>query len=271
MSPSRHLDDEQLSALLDGLAEPADVAHAESCQECAARIESWRTAVRLAATPPADPPAVIREAAIHAALSARSPAVASTREVTPIRRSWRRSVADHGRAVAGAAAALLIVAGLSTAVAVSSGGGSSKGVASIAGPTRVPATAPVGGAGTTSSGAGSAGAGAGASASAAGPPFGPILGTYTDPSALAAALRAAMNASPAPGPTKATATPPAPETPSCQSEAARVAGARNSPVVDGSLTYQGTPAVAYVFVVNGRAVAVVERIAGCATLIELTL
>ena len=39
MSPSRHLDDEQLSALVDGLAEPADVAHAASCPECTARIE----------------------------------------------------------------------------------------------------------------------------------------------------------------------------------------------------------------------------------------
>ena len=71
--------------------------------------------------------------------------------------------------------------------------------------------------------------------------------------------------------TKATATRRRPRRRAARARPPRAAGARNSPVVQGSLTYQGTPAVAYVFVVNGQGIAVVERFGGCATLIKLTL
>jgi len=257
MSPDRHLDDEQLSALLDGLAQPDDVAHAGSCTECSARVAAWRDAVRLVAVPPADPPLVTREAAIRAALSAGSEATASTGTVTPIRRSWRRSVADHGRGVAAAAAALLVVAGLSTAVAVdSSSHGSSKSTASVAKPTTAGASSP---------------SGARVPGASAAPASGVNLGAMADASSVAAALRAEVNASSAPGPSGAASTSEHSLAVSCETQAAEAAGATGSPVVQANLTYQGTPAEAYVFVVAGKDVAVVERSAGCVPLVTLTL
>jgi hypothetical protein len=107
--------------------------------------------------------------------------------------------------------------------------------------------------------------------------FGPALGAYTSPSALASALRPAVNANsvttlPAPTATSAGGgASPHSEVSTCEAQAAHAAAALHAPIYQAGLTYQGAPAEAYVFVVNGHDVAVVERATGCVMLARLTL
>jgi hypothetical protein len=97
-----HLDDEALSAVLDGEGAGADAAHVESCDSCSARLGALRDASVLVATPV--PPASDdrREASIAAALDALGSEVPAT--VVPLSRrlptQWLA-----------AAAALLVVIG----------------------------------------------------------------------------------------------------------------------------------------------------------------
>lgn len=68
---NEHLDDEAISAYLDGEATPEEAAHVEACGGCAARADELRRAANLIGSPV---PAVAderREAAIAAALDAR--------------------------------------------------------------------------------------------------------------------------------------------------------------------------------------------------------
>jgi hypothetical protein len=77
MTDAPHLDDEQLSALLDGEGDPADGAHAEGCDRCGARLARLRAVAAAVAEPPPPPAAADRDRAIAAALRAR--------EVVPLR------------------------------------------------------------------------------------------------------------------------------------------------------------------------------------------
>lgn len=65
-----HLDDEALSAVLDGEAEVDETAHADACDVCRARLAALGDASTLVGTPAPPPDPARREAAIAAALGA---------------------------------------------------------------------------------------------------------------------------------------------------------------------------------------------------------
>lgn len=96
----RHLDDEALSAVLDGEATDDDALHADGCGVCGARLAALREATLLVRTPVAPASDAEREAAIAAAMAA-APAT-----VVPFR-SRRRTMP----AWLGAAAAVVVAAG----------------------------------------------------------------------------------------------------------------------------------------------------------------
>jgi hypothetical protein len=63
-----HLDDEQVSAALDGEATPGEAAHLETCEACRARLDAFRDVSREVGTPvPSD--LIARETAIAAAMA----------------------------------------------------------------------------------------------------------------------------------------------------------------------------------------------------------
>jgi hypothetical protein len=115
-----HLDDEQLSALLDG--EPGDRAHVADCPACAARLSaltSARDAVAAAVVPPLS--AAVLEGLIAAAVDA---APAGDPAIVPLTRRRRLRTPPPAWLV-GAAAALLAlvgVAGVLRSVSGSDGG-----------------------------------------------------------------------------------------------------------------------------------------------------
>lgn len=65
-----HLDDDQLTALLDGEGSDADRAHLAGCDRCAERDGALRAVAALVAAPPAPPSPGAREEAVAAALAA---------------------------------------------------------------------------------------------------------------------------------------------------------------------------------------------------------
>lgn len=75
-----HLDDEAISAVLDGEATPEEAAHADACASCSVRLTELRDASLLVGAPVPPPDPGRRDAAVAAALGAL-PAT-----VTPIRR-----------------------------------------------------------------------------------------------------------------------------------------------------------------------------------------
>lgn len=83
MTDDHHLDDEALSAVLDGEAAPEEAAHAEVCATCGVRLSDLRDASLLVGAPVPPPDPARREATIAAALDAE-PAATST--VTSLRR-----------------------------------------------------------------------------------------------------------------------------------------------------------------------------------------
>lgn len=64
-----HLDDEALSAVLDGEATQEEAAHAERCDACSARLDAFRAAAAAIGAPLPAPSEEAREAAIAAALA----------------------------------------------------------------------------------------------------------------------------------------------------------------------------------------------------------
>ncbi|MEA3055633.1 MAG: hypothetical protein QOD30_1065 [Actinomycetota bacterium] len=100
MTEHDHLDDEAISAVLDGEATAHEVAHVDGCASCAARLGELRDAALVVRTPVEPPSDVEREAAIAAAMAPR------TASVTPI----RRRVAP--RWLGAAAAVLAVLAGI---------------------------------------------------------------------------------------------------------------------------------------------------------------
>jgi len=267
-----HLDDDRLSALIDGAGDPADIEHAEGCPSCRARLDTWRE-VRgwLAADPPA-PDATRRDAAVAAALAA----VPS--EVVPLAPRRRPPVLIG--AVAAVAAAVILVAVI--ALAVSGHGRKSGGRLSAArppaakvAPRPAPAASSAGAARAGEGNANSAGgaSGGGTSSGAFSPAASPPLGDYQGPGALVAALRPALT-----GAAAETYSVPAadgvasPGFGVCVAPATSAAGqhAGTKPVLEATLTYLGSPAQVFVFPDATRHVAVVTRVPGCALLADVT-
>ena len=82
-----HLDDDVLSAVLDGEAAADESLHADACERCASRIADLRDASMLVRSPVPDVDPAQREAAIAAALAAAALAAGDRRaEVVPLRR-----------------------------------------------------------------------------------------------------------------------------------------------------------------------------------------
>ena len=272
MRAGGHLDDERLSALMDGEAEPTDVAHARSCAECSARVEAWRQAVRLVAAAPVDPPAGVREATIEAALGAVAPAHADAVDDGPERAPLgppagrdrhhrrRRLISHYRPGLAAAAALLIVVGGVSAAVALEGGGSSNKAASGASSASTA--------SGATGTSATSAGSGLG-SFSGTGPLASRLRSIVSSPAQAApfASNSASVSGSASAAPVAATA----PTTPTCPSRAAAAANATTPAIYHAALTYRGDAALVYVFAVDGRDVAVVERSADCATLADFAL
>ncbi|MCU1373328.1 MAG: hypothetical protein JWO68_614 [Actinomycetia bacterium] len=94
-----HLDDDALSASLDGEATPAESAHVESCAECRARADELRAAANAIGTPLPAVDGTARDEAIRAALLS-----------LPTRLESRRARWQPPTWAWGAAAAVLVVA-----------------------------------------------------------------------------------------------------------------------------------------------------------------
>jgi hypothetical protein len=107
-----HLDDEQLSALVDETGEASDAVHADSCPECATRLAGWRQTRQRVAAAQGVAPEGRREAAIQAALAAFDSAGQSGDSAPIVLADVRRVRSRLPGAVAAVAAAIVLVAGL---------------------------------------------------------------------------------------------------------------------------------------------------------------
>jgi hypothetical protein len=116
MTEHDHLDDEAISAVLDGEATADEVAHVDACATCAARLAQLRDAALIVRTPVEPPSDAERAAAIAAALAPMS----TSATVTPI----RRRVAP--RWLGAAAAALAVLAGIGVLASVQRGNDDTK-------------------------------------------------------------------------------------------------------------------------------------------------
>ena len=292
MTPGPHLDEDRLSAVIDGEATAEDQQHALACAGCGAKLEAWRTTLGRLTDPVPLLDATQRDVAVEAALAAAasanpaepgapgvaagagavaeaagsppagaagSPAEAGSPPAvgvaTPV------SLAEHRRRgaapllrlrVAAAVAAVLVIAGV--AVAVYHPGGSSDH------PTAAPVTSVV----------------PSKAASAAVPSGVPAtggaaidLGAYQDPAALVAAVRAQVDSSSPSAqrsPAASVVAPgllPAP-TP-CLSQAradARVPG-DSAPALAATATYRGEPARVFVFQAPRGHIVAVVGVPGC--------
>jgi hypothetical protein len=121
---ANHLDDEVLSAVLDGEASAEESAHADSCAACSTRLAALRDASLLVRTPvpPADP--ARREVTIARALDA------ATAEIVPLRR--RRTPP----AWLAAAAAIVVAIGALSLLQAAGDDDDSRGATTAAGDTR---------------------------------------------------------------------------------------------------------------------------------------
>lgn len=107
-----HLDDETLSAVLDGTEAPPG-GHLDTCADCRHRLDALRRAAAAVAAPPPPVPDALRDRHITAALAALPPgaaaggtAGAATVAVRRARRPWQRVAI--GLAAAAAAAGLVL-------------------------------------------------------------------------------------------------------------------------------------------------------------------
>ena len=288
-----HLDDEALSASLDGEATADEVAHLATCGRCQAARQALAIVARAVATPvtPRAPAAV--DAAIAAALG-NNPTevpVSSTRPTgealrpRPMGPMGPRTVtasASPNRrpprwilTASGVAAAVILVGGLVGIIARSSST-SSKG-ASTAAPATVAKGAVSGGLSSTVPGV---------SSSSVAPVYGvanqpPLrdLGDQSDAQTVARLVTEALAApSASAGPLlvpAAASTTPAPTvapTP-CVAEAASALGiaGNDAPRYAASLTWRGQAAVAVVFSMADRLAGAVMKTAGCSLLATLPL
>jgi negative regulator of sigma E activity len=272
VSSGAHLDEDRLSALLDGQATRQDLQHVDRCRECTERLAAWQDVAFRLAVDPSTPDAPQRDEAVRAALAAvvaANPAVATSlssgsspspdpappagARVAPLKQRHQRwTTRTRVLVVAGGIAAAIAVA--AAAVGVSGSGGGGPGPASnAAGPTESP----------VASSLPPAGAGA-AAPRASGPPAGlGDLGALQTSSSLVGALQSRLMAGAA---SSAAGTAPGPAArPPCQAEAAAGAGVapQTPPQLEATVTYRGESAEAYVFPAGGRWVAAVVGLPGC--------
>jgi hypothetical protein len=248
VTPTPHLDDDGLSAVLDGLGDPGETEHARDCVECQDRLAQWDAARKLVGTPVPPAPEDVRRAAIAAATHAATPSRSA-----PVPLFRRPGLA---RSVTGIAAALLI-AGVAYAAAHNSNHGSAKSTA---------ATRPPGHASTATSAANSSGGAAGSVSGISNGPAGASssrpgisLGSFTSPQPLVAALKQQL-VRPASLSPNAVASP----LPACDAQAATAAhNPRSGPILSEPLTYANTPAQVYVYPRPGGDVAVVMSGSHC--------
>jgi hypothetical protein len=230
--PTAHLDDEQLSDLLDGTGSRTDVDHVASCASCANRLDLWREVVRAVSVAPTPQPDQ-RRAAIDAALAGlHERTAAGSSPVVDIAAPQRHSRAAVLVRVA-AAAAVLAVIGAVSAVAVR-GGGRTNHQARTAAPSTQPAS------GNSASGTGQAFA-AGPAASQ------PVLalGVIGNTGQLVAALKASTTAPAFQG----TAEPPSASSAANGTSVCPAPSRHNEAFVEeGTLVWKGTPAIVFVFV-----------------------
>lgn len=233
-----HLDDERLSDLIEGDGSEADLRHAELCDECRARLDAWRDAVRAVAAPPTVSEAR-RAAAIEAAVAAfpRSDIVPprGDKQVVDLDGHRRRTRRATTVRVAAAAAAVAAIAGVSTVVATSGGKASHRTI--TASPT------------TYQTGVGQAGGVSSEATAPVAPTTGRTdIGSIDSTAQLVVALEAAGTGTTSPSPASAGAAasgakPASPGRASCP--ATSVAGA--TLVSEATLVWKGTPAVAFVY------------------------
>jgi hypothetical protein len=267
--PGPHLDDGQLSSLVDGLAGPDEQAHAEACPQCAGRLGHWRRAHDLVATPPARPGAARFESAVQAGLAAfdsgtsQQPRPAAVIDLAAARR--RPTARPRRRAlVATAAAALIAVAGLGFALSRTTDHHPHESANS---PSTAPASSTASEPGASPSATGSGLSSSGASSAAPPEPAEGVipLGSVPDMTALVVVLRSHIGEQVA-GPSAAASG--SSTSPQCQAAAAGVAGVgtSTSPEFRGTLTYAGIPAQVYAYRLPGSTVAVVLGLGPCSLL-----
>ncbi len=278
MSAGAHLDDRQLSALVDGAAETDDVAHAAACARCHDRLAAWQAASRLVGAAPDPPGAAQRDAAVTAALASfephSGPDVVAGREERRRPGRWR----SHTVQLVAAIAAVLVIAGVAVGVTRSSGGRGAGGASSTRSASAAGAPPTAGSARESKPESASASA----SASAANPSAverpapvlprpvlpGPVrsaalVGDLTS-ATLVPAVQAALARAPGSGSAGANATPRVGFA-GCAGRAA--AGASlpvgTVPLLEASATYEGSPAGVFVFSAGAHHVAAVVRPTGC--------
>jgi hypothetical protein len=288
-----HLDEDQLSAALDGELDPEAAEHGDACDECRARLADWRRVVGLVAAVPVRPADGQVEEAVGAALadgfglepgrpstgpepdaSVRSMAGAEGASPTPIAARRHFPMGSPRVRLAAAVAAALILVGVVAAVA-SHHGGSGQGQVSAASSATAPAISSASSSGAASGTHGAASpAPGGAEREQLRPPStlpsavtSPAASrpSYESPGSLVAALRVDLNAPIAPGHLPHVSNP-AVET--CLAPATTAAGvpAGTAPVFEATVTYRGSPAEVYVFSVNRGQRAAVVRTPGCQAL-----
>jgi hypothetical protein len=252
-----HLDDETLSATIDGYSSAEERAHLDRCAICSQRLERLKEVSRLVGARVPSPPRAVADAAVAAAMAFRQPGEIPVGSL-PVSHLKRRRLQPLL-----AAAALVIVVGAGVvAIARATGpSGSSKRAASAQ---RAGSPAPAASS-TTAPGLNLGGAAAGASSTGT-----PVdLGDFSDTAALTTALRQRASQSVDRRPASS------PQTAPCQPLAATAAGVPSTsiPNLVAALRWRGQPATSFVYQRGGSAgpVAVVMANQGCGQLIVLPL
>jgi hypothetical protein len=254
-----HLDDEALSAALDGYASNNEQAHIEACPACRQQLEALREVSERIAAPVAPPPAHVVSKALASAVAA-GPGTAGAGRL-------HRQVPRLRTLVAAAAAVIVVAAGVVTIVrssrSTSSAKASSSGRAASAPspPSTVAASGQASAQGTAGTAAGSLPVPLGSAAAG--------LGAYSDPATLASVLRRLV----AEG-SQAFAAGRS-EPPPCQPAAAAAVQlpATTTPRLIASLQWRGQTAAVFVYDRGGSIgrVAVILSNPGCAVLSSLSV
>jgi hypothetical protein len=251
-----HLDDEALSAALDGYASNNEQAHIEACASCRQQLEALREVSERIAGPISPPPADVISRALATAVAA-GPGTAGfgRRHRQPPRLRYL---------VAAAAVVVVVGAGVVTIVRSTHSPSSAKatsagGVASAPAPPSTSAASGQGSAAQPTSGS--------LPIAAASPAAG--LGAYSDPAVLASDLRHLI-AEAQQGSAAAQ-----PGTPPCQPAAAAAARlpVTAAPRLVANLQWRDQPAAVFVYDRGGSPgrVAVILSAPGCAVLSSLSV
>jgi hypothetical protein len=250
-----HLNDEALSAALDGCGSVADQEHLDRCSDCTGRLDALRKVQQTVGTPVALPLSADVESAVAAALAA-SPDTTLTQSGWDRHRGGSRTAGRLGAILAVAAAVVVVGAGvvaLTRAVGHSSSAKSTS-AQSRSLPASPPTTIPIVN-GSPSAGPASAGA-----TSTSVTPRPVQLGSFQDIDTLRSALRGLVaqgssGSTAAAGPAGVCQPRPAP------------------PKVVALVQWRGQAAVVFVYVGNGTSTAtvLVMSIQGCGLLTSFPL